>query len=165
MSSSKKELFEDFRKREVVKLSVKNGLHRRISAGHGIANDDEICCGDVFSAETLRNRDVPFLEKSGHRRIDVVVLTRDNIATLAHRGRNRPHRGAADAQKVDVPEKMIHKITERPQSLSRNCSNYEERNAARRAGYSPFRGCSFVASPISTPKSSRVTCVSFSTVS
>jgi hypothetical protein len=28
--------------------------------------------------------------------------------------------------------------------------------------YSPFRGCSFVAPPISTPKSSRVTCVSFS---
>ena len=31
--------------------------------------------------------------------------------------------------------------------------------------YSPLRGCSFVAPPISTPKSSRVTCVSFSTVS
>ena len=31
--------------------------------------------------------------------------------------------------------------------------------------YSPLRGCSFVASPISTPKSSRVTCVSSSTVS
>ena len=27
--------------------------------------------------------------------------------------------------------------------------------------YTPFRGCSFVAPPISTPKSSRVTCVSF----
>jgi hypothetical protein len=31
--------------------------------------------------------------------------------------------------------------------------------------YSPLRGCSFVAPPIFTPKSSRVTCVSFSTVS
>ena len=31
--------------------------------------------------------------------------------------------------------------------------------------YSPLRGCSFVAPPISTPKSSRVTCVSSSTVS
>ena len=31
--------------------------------------------------------------------------------------------------------------------------------------YSPSKGCSFVAPPISTPKSSRVTCVSFSTVS
>ena len=38
-------------------------------------------------------------------------------------------------------------------------------SSASLLSYSPFRGCSFVAPPISTPKSSRVTCVSSSTVS
>ena len=37
-------------------------------------------------------------------------------------------------------ERVIHKITERPQSLSRNCSNYEERNVAWPVPFTrPFR--------------------------
>jgi hypothetical protein len=56
----------------------------------------------------LRDRDALLLQKRGHRRVDIVVLTGDGKAAVAHCSGNRSHRSAADAEKMDVLERMIH---------------------------------------------------------
>ena len=63
---------------------------------------------DVFSAEALSDRDALFLEKSRHRRVDVIVLTCDNVATVAHRRRHCSHGGPTDAKEMNMLERVLH---------------------------------------------------------
>ena len=65
--------------------------------------------GYVVWSEAFGDSDALRRQKRGHRRIDIVVLTGDNEPAIAHCGGNRPHGGAADAEKMDVLEGMIHK--------------------------------------------------------
>src|SRR5205814_868644 len=48
------------------------------------------------------------LEKGGHGRINVFIRAGDDEATLAQRRRDRSHRGAADAEEMEIAWRFCH---------------------------------------------------------
>ena len=94
--------------REVEQLAVQNGLHSGIAARHGVPDHDQIRRWDVIRLEAFCDGDALGFQKSGHRRIDIVVLAGDFEALVFHRGRDGSHRCAADAQKVHMLRGVVH---------------------------------------------------------
>ena len=64
--------------------------------------------GNIFGTIALVKRDPLALEKSRHRWINIFVRAGDGEAALAQRRGDRSHRGAADAEKMDMFEGMTH---------------------------------------------------------
>ena len=112
MPPAKEKLFKGLRKRQIAKFTVEHRFHRGISAHHRIADHDQIRRWDILWSKALCDGDPFVSQKGGHGRINVVVLPADNKAVLAHRGSHRSHRRSANAQKMEMFERMVHKPRE-----------------------------------------------------
>ena len=72
--------------------------------------------GMSFGRKPLVIGDALARQKRGHRRVDIVVLPGDGESAIPHGRGDRPHGRAADAEKMDVFERMIHKAKELTQA-------------------------------------------------
>src|SRR5438105_1686402 len=80
-------------------------------------------------------------QKGGHRRINIFIRAGDGKTPLTHRRRNRPHRRAANSEKMEMSRHFFHS------NSLRGVTNYasETKNAChpearRRRGTSQMRG-------------------------
>ena len=89
--------------------AVQHFLELRIAASDCVADDDKIrVAGDVCCAVAFHQRDAALAEKIRHRREHFFVRAGHREALLLHGRRDRAHRRAADAEKVDVTDGLDH---------------------------------------------------------
>ncbi len=109
VASAQEKFLQRFRQREVVKFAVEHRLDLRVAALDGVADDDHIRVRrDVFGPVALADRDAFFREETFHRLIDILVRAGDGETPVAQSRRDRPHRRAADSEKMDVLEVLNH---------------------------------------------------------
>ena len=87
----------------VVQLAVEDRLHLGISAGDGIAdNDESILCGQVLGTETGEDLDAPGGEKVSHGRVGLIIRSGHEPSLPLHRGGHSSHGRPADAEEVNA---------------------------------------------------------------
>ncbi len=88
---------------DVRQAFVQHIFHRRVAAGHGIANDHEVRRRiQLRRIVTLGQFDALGFELSAHRRIDVGIGARHMMAEFLGQNRHRTHESAADTKNMNV---------------------------------------------------------------
>ena len=96
-------VMQDLRQRAEWDTLVEQALQFDVAAGKRVADDDEVGTWiQVGFGKRLRNGNSKRFEKCGHRRIGGRVGAGDVEAALFQHAGQRSHRGAADADEMDV---------------------------------------------------------------
>src|SRR5262245_11347074 len=94
---------QDLRQRTERNSFVEYVLKLHVSAGDGIANDNEIgtrC--EISGRKWLRDWNAEGCQKIGHGRVRRRIRSRDAKAALVEHSGQRGHRSTADADQVNV---------------------------------------------------------------
>ena len=102
-------LLEHFGHRDVGQLLFEQRFEFRIAAGDGIAHDIHIGIErQIFRFEAGEHRNAGIGQHIAHRGIDLVIAAADVVAERFQSDRGGPHRGAADADEVNVLGRLGH---------------------------------------------------------
>ena len=107
--------------REIRQPAFEERLRLRIGARDDVADHDQVGRGrEVLRAETLLHLDAHLFKQRRRRFVELVVGTGDTIATLGQHPGQRRHRGARDADQMDMADVVRHPHHPR-RRLGRDC--------------------------------------------
>jgi hypothetical protein len=105
VASTQEENFQRLGQRVIEQLAVEDRFDFGITAGHGIADDHKVGVGrNILRTESFADRDPLAFKEGGHRRINIVVRSRNLDTAIAQRGGQRSHRRAAHAGEMDFAQ-------------------------------------------------------------
>ena len=97
MAALKHVFSQPLRATGVGRAGVEHGLHQRVATRHHVADHEQIrlqC--QLVGTKTFGQRDAKCTQLVAHRRIDVGIAARDDVAALARQSGQTAHESAAD---------------------------------------------------------------------